>query len=226
MCSDCCSVLRGNYEDERPYVEGDWCSRCPEKLQKCENNLCGMTRSSPCPQISNNSTHVILFKVYSLSVCVCVFFLVAETVDDDDDDVEDDTEPWTDEGPIEFTPQPGEEKNEEGVVPPPATTDPDTQTIATTTSTTSAWESKDTQPQSTPAPGTLPPQVHSTLRDEEEKGEEKVEEKARETVRNPVGQEIKVVVDLENREVQMSSASISSPSLLLACVSGILTLRL
>ncbi|KAM9750789.1 LOW QUALITY PROTEIN: uncharacterized protein ACNS7B_007803, partial [Menidia menidia] len=30
----------GNYEDERPYVEGDWCSSCPDKLQKCENNLC------------------------------------------------------------------------------------------------------------------------------------------------------------------------------------------
>lgn len=38
-------VLRGNYEDERPYVEGDWCSRCPEKMQKCENNLCGTTHS-------------------------------------------------------------------------------------------------------------------------------------------------------------------------------------
>ncbi|XP_061662725.1 peptidase inhibitor 16-like isoform X1 [Syngnathoides biaculeatus] len=30
----------GNYEDERPYVEGDSCSQCPEKLQTCENNLC------------------------------------------------------------------------------------------------------------------------------------------------------------------------------------------
>ncbi|XP_053174099.1 peptidase inhibitor 16-like [Scomber japonicus] len=30
----------GNYEEERPYVEGDWCSRCPENLQTCENNLC------------------------------------------------------------------------------------------------------------------------------------------------------------------------------------------
>lgn len=30
----------GNYEGERPYVEGDRCSRCPENLQKCENNLC------------------------------------------------------------------------------------------------------------------------------------------------------------------------------------------
>ncbi|KAM9343016.1 uncharacterized protein KZ484_015644 [Pholidichthys leucotaenia] len=30
----------GNYEGELPYVEGDWCSSCPENLQKCENNLC------------------------------------------------------------------------------------------------------------------------------------------------------------------------------------------
>ncbi|KAM9828290.1 uncharacterized protein ACBT44_021808 [Syngnathus typhle] len=30
----------GNYESERPYVEGDSCSRCPEELQTCENNLC------------------------------------------------------------------------------------------------------------------------------------------------------------------------------------------
>ncbi|XP_007578287.1 peptidase inhibitor 16 [Poecilia formosa] len=30
----------GNYEDQRPYVEGDWCSSCPENLQECENNLC------------------------------------------------------------------------------------------------------------------------------------------------------------------------------------------
>lgn len=30
----------GNYEGERPYVEGEWCSQCPENLQRCENNLC------------------------------------------------------------------------------------------------------------------------------------------------------------------------------------------
>uniref|UniRef100_UPI003AB021F6 uncharacterized protein n=1 Tax=Centroberyx gerrardi TaxID=166262 RepID=UPI003AB021F6 len=30
----------GNYEGEKPYEEGDWCSRCPDNLQKCENNLC------------------------------------------------------------------------------------------------------------------------------------------------------------------------------------------
>uniref|UniRef100_A0A8C6T5L1 SCP domain-containing protein n=1 Tax=Neogobius melanostomus TaxID=47308 RepID=A0A8C6T5L1_9GOBI len=30
----------GNYEGERPYVEGEWCSQCPEHFQRCENNLC------------------------------------------------------------------------------------------------------------------------------------------------------------------------------------------
>lgn len=30
----------GNYEGVRPYVEGEWCSRCPENFQRCENNLC------------------------------------------------------------------------------------------------------------------------------------------------------------------------------------------
>ncbi|XP_057685541.1 peptidase inhibitor 16-like [Corythoichthys intestinalis] len=30
----------GNYDNERPYSPGDWCSRCPEELQTCENNLC------------------------------------------------------------------------------------------------------------------------------------------------------------------------------------------
>ncbi|XP_058500030.1 peptidase inhibitor 16-like [Solea solea] len=30
----------GNYDDVRPYVEGDWCSQCPENLHECENNLC------------------------------------------------------------------------------------------------------------------------------------------------------------------------------------------
>ncbi|KAM7404188.1 hypothetical protein PAMP_011557 [Pampus punctatissimus] len=34
------TIHRGNYEGDRPYVEGDWCSRCPENLQNCENNLC------------------------------------------------------------------------------------------------------------------------------------------------------------------------------------------
>ncbi|CAL8279327.1 unnamed protein product [Boreogadus saida] len=30
----------GNYDDQKPYEEGDWCSRCPGDLQKCENHMC------------------------------------------------------------------------------------------------------------------------------------------------------------------------------------------
>ena len=45
VCVCVCVCLRGNYENERPYVEGDWCSRCPENLQNCENNLCGTSQS-------------------------------------------------------------------------------------------------------------------------------------------------------------------------------------
>ncbi|XP_054879879.1 peptidase inhibitor 16-like [Poeciliopsis prolifica] len=56
----------GNFEDQRPYVEGDWCSSCPENLQKCENNLCGpeveeeeevtVGSSDPPPAASPSST--------------------------------------------------------------------------------------------------------------------------------------------------------------------------
>ncbi|XP_032423492.1 peptidase inhibitor 16 [Xiphophorus hellerii] len=55
----------GNFEDQRPYVEGDWCSSCPENLQKCENNLCvpdveeeevTVGSSDPPPAASPSST--------------------------------------------------------------------------------------------------------------------------------------------------------------------------
>ncbi|XP_048859020.1 peptidase inhibitor 16-like isoform X2 [Brienomyrus brachyistius] len=32
---------RGNYEDEFPYQEGKPCTQCPDKIQKCKNNICG-----------------------------------------------------------------------------------------------------------------------------------------------------------------------------------------
>ncbi|KAM4737447.1 peptidase inhibitor 16 [Anableps anableps] len=58
----------GNYDDQRPYVEGDWCSSCPENLQKCENNLCvpdGVEEeevtagsSSPPPEVDEAITEV------------------------------------------------------------------------------------------------------------------------------------------------------------------------
>uniref|UniRef100_A0A3B3V8K6 SCP domain-containing protein n=1 Tax=Poecilia latipinna TaxID=48699 RepID=A0A3B3V8K6_9TELE len=59
----------GNYEDQRPYVEGDWCSSCPENLQECENNLCGRKCSDrfcldPNPLVSS-SLLFINFLVFS-----------------------------------------------------------------------------------------------------------------------------------------------------------------
>ncbi|XP_061591620.1 peptidase inhibitor 16-like [Cololabis saira] len=32
----------GNFEDQRPYMEGEWCSMCPDDYQNCENNLCAL----------------------------------------------------------------------------------------------------------------------------------------------------------------------------------------
>ncbi|XP_024149654.1 peptidase inhibitor 16 isoform X1 [Oryzias melastigma] len=39
----------GNYEDQRPYVEGEWCSSCPENLGECENRLCAPEKSTESP---------------------------------------------------------------------------------------------------------------------------------------------------------------------------------
>lgn len=196
----------GNYEDERPYVEGDWCSRCPENLQKCENNLC-----------------------------------VADTVEDDDDDIVDEDE---EEGTVVPPPattdpslQPAEE-DEEKLVPPPATTEPYIQPATTTAAstpsitTTSAQDAEDTPP-ATPAPGTYPPEVPSTTlkKEEEVEGEvekEEEEDRRKETTDKTEGNSERDVTRQisQNREVIRNAGSVSSPSLLLACLTAILTVRL
>ncbi|XP_064779062.1 peptidase inhibitor 16-like [Oncorhynchus masou masou] len=30
----------GNFNDEKPYEEGEWCSKCPDNLPRCDQNLC------------------------------------------------------------------------------------------------------------------------------------------------------------------------------------------
>lgn len=30
----------GNFNDEKPYEEGEWCSKCPDNLLRCDQNLC------------------------------------------------------------------------------------------------------------------------------------------------------------------------------------------
>lgn len=57
-----CVCFRGNYEGERPYVEGDWCSRCPENLQKCENNLCGKSPSTSVVHVSGSCQDFVRFR--------------------------------------------------------------------------------------------------------------------------------------------------------------------
>lgn len=62
LCAVCVPVFRGNYEHELPYIEGDLCSRCPENLQKCENNLCGNVEIFPIhlPNSSLNQGNTLL----------------------------------------------------------------------------------------------------------------------------------------------------------------------
>uniref|UniRef100_A0A3Q2VN06 Peptidase inhibitor 16 n=1 Tax=Haplochromis burtoni TaxID=8153 RepID=A0A3Q2VN06_HAPBU len=58
----------GNYEGVRPYVEGDWCSRCPENLQKCENSLCGKSTVVTPPDLCL-STSAFYFRTLFLLMC-------------------------------------------------------------------------------------------------------------------------------------------------------------
>uniref|UniRef100_UPI0037E7259D peptidase inhibitor 16-like n=1 Tax=Semicossyphus pulcher TaxID=241346 RepID=UPI0037E7259D len=204
----------GNYEGERPYVEGDWCSRCPENFQKCENNLC-----------------------------------VADTVEEEDDIDAEDEDEFT-EFPATTVPfllpaedEEEEKEEEEAVVPPPVTSDPHvppaTTAITPTTSTprvttTSAGDSEEIQPDDTPDPGTQPPEAPLTtlgrLEEVQEKMREKEEEEEEEQVEEikPAEKAERDVVGkiFQKNRVTMSAASVCSPSVLLASLTAILTLRL
>lgn len=194
----------GNYEGERPYVEGDWCSRCPENLQKCENNLC-----------------------------------VPDIVDEDDD--EDETA---------FSSMPGEFIPDATTEPlhlkeadvPPATSNtpvqPDTtDSILNMFTTLFKLVPEDTPPPSTAAWTTKPPPAPTTklvtltnkISHDTKEGEKKEEDKRNETP-DEAGKDVEIdfrpVVKKTNSVVQTSAASVSSPSVLLACLTGILILRL
>ncbi|XP_054465677.1 LOW QUALITY PROTEIN: peptidase inhibitor 16-like [Anoplopoma fimbria] len=217
----------GNYEDQRPFVEGEWCSRCPENLQKCENNLC-------VPDSVDEGDE-----------------------EDEEEEVDDEDEVNEEEGtdvPLPGTSapslQPEEEEEEEVVVPPSATTElyvppattpapASTPSITTTTTTTAAAaaaeeDSEDPEPTATPDPGTHPPEVPPNTPGEEETTEEKMEEKKEEEKRKDTSDvmEGKEEIDVTRNIYQNTKGSVagadsaSSPFLLLACLTGILTLRL
>ncbi|XP_040050010.2 uncharacterized protein LOC120829717 isoform X1 [Gasterosteus aculeatus] len=143
--------------------------------------------------------------------------------------------------------QPEGEKELEAVVPPPATSGPSLQpegkdvgpnvhppTITPTSTPSNSTiiaegDSDDLQPPATPAPGTQPPEFHPTPEEKENKGADKIVE-----VKKKVPFKEKAVKEerdgkrnlSHSQEASMSAASASSPPLLLACLTGLLTLRL
>ncbi|XP_034535082.1 peptidase inhibitor 16-like [Notolabrus celidotus] len=219
----------GNYEGERPYVEGDWCSRCPENLQKCENNLC------------------VDDTVEDMD----------EDVDEEEEEEDVTDIPMTTE-PFLLPDQELKEEEAvlpppattDAYVPPPTTTAPSP--AATTTpdpprmNTDAADDSEEVQEEIeieiTPAPGTVPPRTPPTTpgpheevdikteeEEEEEEEEEVVEEvKEEEEKRQPARKaEIDVIGKIfQKQEVTKSSGSVCSSSVLLAGLMMILNLRL
>ncbi|GAA6233811.1 peptidase inhibitor 16-like [Lates japonicus] len=209
----------GNYEDERPYVEGDWCSSCPDNLQKCENNLCveeddeggeGWGTDAPTPATSDPSLQP-----------------------EEKNEEEKVPPPTTTDAQPATTTTP---------IPTPAPAPTSAPTVASTTASILTWDSEDTPLPATTAPDTPPPNVHSTTqREEEEWVEEKIQtHEEEEEVKRRWDEERKKTMDMMEREREKevvqkthpntkradSAGAVSSPSLLLVCLTGILTLRL
>ncbi|KAM6930130.1 uncharacterized protein PEZ65_009207 isoform 2-T2 [Lycodopsis pacificus] len=217
----------GNYEDVRPFVEGDWCSRCPENLQKCENNLCVADTVEEEEDDDDDEEEGTVEEAVVPPPGTSGPSLQPEEEEEEEAVV---PPPGTS-GP---SLQPEEEEEEEAVVPLPATTDPDAQPAATTatastpstTTTTAEGDSEDPQPPDTPAPGTHPPEVPSTPQGKQEKTEEKTED----TLDKMEGKKEKDAKQniYQNTKGGVGGAdSASSPALLLlVCLTGILTLRL
>ncbi|CAK6977203.1 peptidase inhibitor 16-like [Scomber scombrus] len=195
----------GNYEEERPYVEGDWCSRCPENLQTCENNLCVADDEEDGDK----------------------------EVDDEDEDMT--VIPPLATSDPSLTPEgegaeeeEGEEEGEGGVPPPPPTSTgsfiPPTSTPSTTTTTASSQDSEDAQQPATPPPGTHHPKLLPTQQGQEEEITDERKEKEREMA----AEREREVVRKANRNMSAaaSGGSVASSSLLLACLTGMLTVRL
>ncbi|KAK9514707.1 hypothetical protein VZT92_025403 [Zoarces viviparus] len=234
----------GNYEDERPFVEGEWCSRCPENLQKCENNLCVADDDEewtvpPLPGTSGPS-----LQSEEEEAVVPPPGTSGPSLQSEEEEAV--VPPPGTSGPSlqseeeeAVVPPPGtsgpslqseEEEEEEAVVPLPATTDPNAQPATTTapasapsTTTTAEGDSEDPQPPDTPAPGTQPPEVPSTPQGKEEKAAEKMED----TFEGGKEKDAKQNIYQNTKGGVGGADSASSPSLLLlVCLTGILTLRL
>uniref|UniRef100_A0A3P9DNY4 Peptidase inhibitor 16 n=1 Tax=Maylandia zebra TaxID=106582 RepID=A0A3P9DNY4_9CICH len=232
----------GNYEGVRPYVEGDWCSRCPENLQKCENSLCGKSTVVTPPDLCS-STSAFYFRTLFL---LMYFFIIPDTVeeeDEDDDDVTADPMLTTGESSPDATTDPLQPTDDD-VLP----TTPDFPVESTTAdgipsvpTVHFASSTEDTPPPHTTAEATKPPSAPPTTlatlinkigpdtREEEKEQEKEEEEKLNETphkeekgVKRVVGS----IINKDSSAAQNSAGSMSSPSVLLACLTAILIVRL
>ncbi|XP_055004140.1 peptidase inhibitor 16-like [Boleophthalmus pectinirostris] len=108
----------GNYEGERPYVEGDWCSQCPEDFQRCLNNLCApeVEPTEPEPEEETIETGTASVEEPD-SVTDSPVVLVPEPTQDSEQNPDENTEPT----PVQDTDDPNETIEQEAAVPPPAT---------------------------------------------------------------------------------------------------------
>ncbi|XP_047443443.1 peptidase inhibitor 16-like [Mugil cephalus] len=167
----------GNYEDQRPYVEGDWCSQCPENMQKCENNLC-----------------------------------VLEEYEDFT------SSPPSTDSPDQFTD-----------TLPPATSEDTTQTQGTPTAedATTDEDATTTEDATSAEDATPPPEAPSPTQESEEMTEVDTDE-TEATERNKSSGKEKPVRKTDRQQTNTSNkaGSVSSPPVLLACLTAIMTLRL
>ncbi|XP_072305555.1 uncharacterized protein [Eucyclogobius newberryi] len=107
----------GNYDDERPYVEGDWCSQCPANLQTCENNLC-----APDEDEEPSDSDLIEDSDSTIFPDPEPVLKLGHGPDQDpDENTDQHPDQDTDQHPDQDTDHPEETTNQEAVVPPPAT---------------------------------------------------------------------------------------------------------
>ncbi|XP_068588234.1 peptidase inhibitor 16-like [Cebidichthys violaceus] len=138
----------GNYEDERPFVEGEWCSRCPENLQKCENNLCVADTAEEDDDDEDDDEEMDLEE----ETVVPPPGTSGPTLQPEEEEAT--APPPGTSGP---SLQPEEEKEEEAVVPPPVTSGPSFQP-----------EEEKEEEAVVPPPGTSGPSFQPKEEEEEE----------------------------------------------------------
>uniref|UniRef100_A0A8C7I1N1 SCP domain-containing protein n=1 Tax=Oncorhynchus kisutch TaxID=8019 RepID=A0A8C7I1N1_ONCKI len=56
---------KDKFKDEKPYEEGEWCSKCPDNVPQCDQNLCGknsapINHTTPPPPSSLHLIHSTL----------------------------------------------------------------------------------------------------------------------------------------------------------------------